>query len=92
MSIRVPVPGQTATAHVPLAAIYDNGHGPGVWTISNAQHPTVSWKPVALAGLGEEDAIVTAGLRPGERFVALGAHFLHEGEAVRLAPAGGAAR
>jgi hypothetical protein len=39
---------------------------------------------VKLATVGEETAVVAAGLRPGERFVALGAHMLHQGEAVRV--------
>ena len=68
---------------VPLAAIYDAGKGPGVWVVS-ASTQTVSWKPVTLRGVGEESASVSAGLAPGDRFVALGAHQLHEGEKVRL--------
>jgi hypothetical protein len=30
-------------------------------------------------------ATITGGLSPGERFVSLGAHLLHQGEAVRVA-------
>lgn len=89
VSIRVPVPGLTATAHVPLAAIYDNGLGPGVWMVGAGPHPTVSWRPLTLVALGEEDATVRGKLRPGERFVALGAHLLHQGEAVRIAATDG---
>jgi hypothetical protein len=47
---------------------------------------------VQLAGLGDETATITGGLKSGERFVALGAHLLHEGEAVRVAPDSVAAR
>lgn len=68
---------------VPLAAIYDAGKGPGVWLVS-AGTQTVSWKAVTLRGVGDESAAVSAGLAPGDRFVALGAHQLHEGEKVRL--------
>ncbi|MNL07943.1 hypothetical protein D3C87_1286420 [compost metagenome] len=69
---------------VPLAALHDEGRGPGVWVLSG--EPTqVRWRAVTLAGLGEETAAVSAGLAPGERFVALGAHLLHEGETVRVA-------
>jgi len=67
---------------IPLAAIHDNGKGPGVWVIGGAR-PQVHWRPVRLAGLGEETATISGGLRQGERFVALGAHLLHEGQAVR---------
>lgn len=69
---------------VPLAALYDNGKGPGVWIISRSP-PKVDWRAVKVARVGEETATVTGGLRPGERFVALGAHLLHQGEAVRVA-------
>jgi hypothetical protein len=39
---------------------------------------------VKLATVGDETAVVAAGLQPGEHFVALGAHMLHQGEAVRI--------
>jgi hypothetical protein len=47
-------------------------------------NPTVHWRAVRIAGIGDETAVVAAGLRSGEHFVALGAHMLHEGEAVRI--------
>lgn len=68
---------------VPIAALYDPGKGPGVWGISG-QPAKVSWRPVQVLGLGDDAARVSGGLKPGERVVALGAHLLHEGEAVRL--------
>jgi RND family efflux transporter MFP subunit len=77
-------PGQRADVTVPLAAIYDRGRGPGVWVIAGQGSPKVGWRPVKLATIGDETAVVLAGLRPGERFVSLGAHMLHQGEAVRI--------
>ncbi|WP_242129095.1 efflux RND transporter periplasmic adaptor subunit [Sphingobium sp. Sx8-8] len=72
-----------ATARqIPLAAIHDGGKGPGVWVIGGTPRQ-VHWRPVQVAALGEETATITGGLRPGERFVALGAHLLHEGQTVR---------
>lgn len=85
VSIRVPVLGQAVATHVPLSAIYDNGRGPGIWVITAGTQAKVHWTPVTLADIGEEDAALTGGLRQGDRFVALGAHMLHEGEAVRPA-------
>jgi len=82
VTVRLTLPGQTAMMTVPLGAIYDRGQGPGVWIVGGRN--TVSWRPVKLATVGEESAVVAAGLRPGERFVALGAHMLHQGEAVRI--------
>lgn len=73
--------GKPGVQQVPLAAVYDNGRGPGVWVVGNDK---VHWRRVQLASLGEETATIAGGLRPGERFVALGAHLLHEGQAVRI--------
>ena len=83
VTIRLNVPGQTAAMSVPLGAIYDRGQGAGVWVLGGQDR--VSWRPVKLAAVGEETAVVAAGLRPGERFVVLGAHMLHQGEAIRIA-------
>lgn len=68
---------------VPLSAIYDRGNGPGVWALGAAGRQ-VHWRPVRIGDLGEETATIVAGLRAQERFVALGAHLLHEGEVVRV--------
>jgi len=84
ISVKLNRAGQTAKMSVPLGAIYDRGQGPGVWVIDGRGGATVRWRPVKLAAIGEETAIVSAGLRPGERFVALGAHMLHQGQAVRI--------
>jgi RND family efflux transporter MFP subunit len=84
ITIRLRVPGQQAAISVPLSAIHDRGQGPGVWVIADQPSPKVSWRPVRLAMVGDETATVAAGLRPGERFVALGAHMLHQDQAVRI--------
>lgn len=84
ITVRLGVPGQPATLSVPLGAIYDRGQGPGVWVIAGQASPRVSWRPVRVAAIGDETAVVSAGLRPGERFVALGAHMLHQGQTVRI--------
>lgn len=70
---------------VPLSAVTDNGHGPGVWTLSGSGNQLkTAWRPITVSGIGEETATVTSGLQPGERFVALGAHVLHQGQPVIL--------
>lgn len=82
---------RAAATSVPLAAIFDNGKGPGVWVLQGK--PTaVTWRPVRLGEVGEETIAVTDGLKAGEQFVALGAPQLHEGEQVRAAETVGAAR
>lgn len=84
VTVRLGVPGQRAALSVPLGAIYDRGRGPGVWVVAGQASPKVSWRPVRLGTIAEESATVTAGLRSGERFVALGAHMLHQGQTVRI--------
>jgi len=84
ITVRLGAPSRLAAMTVPLAAIFDRGRGAGVWVVSGQGSPRVSWRPVKLAAIGQETAIVSAGLRPGERFVALGAHMLHQGQAVRI--------
>jgi len=87
ITIGLDAPGRLGIISVPLGAIHDRGRGPGVWVIDGQRNPKVSWRPVRLASIGEETAAVSAGLRRGERFVALGAHLLRQGEAVRIAGA-----
>lgn len=85
VTIGLDVPGRDETISVPLGAIHDRGRGPGVWVIGGRGNHKVSWRPVRLASIGEETAAVSAGLRRGERFVALGAHLLRPGQPVRIA-------
>jgi RND family efflux transporter MFP subunit len=72
---------------VPAGAIHDRGAGPGVW-VFDPRRSRVAYRPVTLASLGEEQVKIASGLRAGERVVALGAHLLKEGQAVRPAGAG----
>ena len=69
---------------VPAAAVFDGGKGAGVWTVAG-QPGKVTWRPVQVRAIGDESVRVTGALKPGEQVVALGAHLLHEGEAVRVA-------
>ena len=73
----------TATA-IPLSALDDEGMGPGVW-ILHVKKSQVSFHPVQVARIGKETAILSGGLTAGQQIVALGGHFLHQGEHVRVA-------
>jgi len=77
--------GHAGAIEVPLGAIRDAGKGPGVWVLRDGAQPAVTWRPVHIAALAEETATINAGLKPGERIVAMGAHMLHEGQPVRVA-------
>jgi len=84
VTIELPLPNASAMVGVPNAAITDRGKGPGVWVIDQ-NTSTVSFRPVKIGRIGQENSFVEAGVRPGERIVALGAHLLTEGQHVRFA-------
>ena len=83
VTIQLTGSGTEESLIVPNAAISDRGSGPGVW-ILNRNNLTVSFRPVAILRIGEEDTYLNSGLKPGEEIVALGAHLLHEGQQVRV--------
>lgn len=69
---------------VPIGSLFDAGKGPGVWVIQG-EPAKVSWRPVTVQRLGDDDARIAGHLKQGERIVALGTHLLREGEQVRVA-------
>lgn len=83
----------TPPVSVPLGALNDEGKGPGVWVLTpeaSGDKATIAFRPVTVGQLGAEEATLLGGVKAGERVVALGGHFLHEGEKVRVAPTSGA--
>lgn len=86
ITVLIPDARRAATLQIPLSALADNGKGPGVWIIESTgeREATVAWRAVTLTGVSEETASVSAGLAPGERFVAMGVHMLHAGDRVRV--------
>ena len=86
VSIRLQDSQSTPQLRVPLGALLDQGHGIGVWVIDGDNR--VRFTPVEVARLGQEFALLSGGLEDGQRVVALGAHLLHEGDAVKLLPEG----
>jgi len=85
VSIEISDARSSPALQVPIAAIFDPGDGPGVWLIEG-ETPRVTRRAVQIARLSSEAASVVGNLEAGDRVVALGAHLLHEGEHVRLAP------
>jgi RND family efflux transporter MFP subunit len=83
VTIQLPNQRNTGSLEIPLAAITDRGKGPGVWVL-NEKPSTVSFRPVTILRMGEEDASVSGGLKPGDQVVALGAHRLSDGQQVRV--------
>ena len=86
-------PGLTATLllpagagsdllRVPIGAIIDRGKGPGVWVIGGDRR--VALRPVQLARIEDDWALLGTGLAAGERVVAAGAQLLAPGQRVRI--------
>lgn len=76
--------GSVRPDFLPQGALHEAGAGPGVWVVG--RDGRVRLRRVRLAGFADEAVMLAPGaLRPGERIVVLGAHLLHEGDAVRVA-------
>jgi RND family efflux transporter MFP subunit len=82
VTIQLAASANSGSLQVPIAAITDRGKGPGVW-LFNEKDSTVSFRPVEVLHMGEEDVTVAGGVRPGDQIVALGAHLLSDGQQVR---------
>ena len=89
VSIEIQSSRATPALQIPVSALFDQGKGPGVWLVKaqddQGQGLQASWRAVQVASLSGESAVIAGGLAAGDRIVVLGAHLLHEGEAVRLA-------
>lgn len=86
VTVRIPSEAVTSDIAVPLGAMDDNGNTQGVWVFDKASS-TVSFHPVKVKRLDTETAILSEGLQAGDAIVALGGHFLREGEKVRTSEA-----
>ncbi|KAF1032828.1 MAG: Multidrug resistance protein MdtA [Pseudomonas sp.] len=85
ITVRLQGDDQAQQTRVPIGALQDAGKGTGVWVIGT--DGKVTFAPVKVASLGQEDALLDSGVSPGQVVLALGAHLLHSGDAVRLLPA-----
>lgn len=85
VTVTLAMPGDASATEVPLGAVRDNGRGPGIWIVESGKQPHVRWRPVRISALGEETATISGGLNAGDRFVAMGAHMLRNGQPVRVA-------
>lgn len=84
ITVYLPFKKGTNTVEVPLSAITDEGKGPGVWIV-NSDALTLSFRMVEIDSLTTESALIKSGLGQNDKIVALGAHYLHEGQKVRIA-------
>jgi RND family efflux transporter MFP subunit len=89
VTIELPASADAKAVAVPLAALHDDGRGAGVWIVDRGR---VRLRRVRVSAILDETVQIAAGLRGGERIVALGAHLLREGQSVRSAATPGNAR
>lgn len=71
---------------IPLTALFQQGDQAAVWIV--AEDHTVSLHQVTVSAYRDEGALISGGLRAGERIVSAGVHKLSEGEKVRPIDAG----
>lgn len=71
-----------AAMQVPLSALDDEGHGPGVW-VFDPPSSRVSYRLVKVRRFGTETVVLSEGVRANEQIVASGGHFLRVGERVQ---------
>ncbi len=83
VTVTIDQTGSNPNVSVPIGAIDDEGSGPGVWVFDSSTSQ-VAYRAVKLGALSDENAEVATGLKLGDQVVAMGGHFLHEGERVRL--------
>ncbi len=81
VTIRISNAERQSEVSVPIGALLDDGNRTGVWVFDRGSS-TVRFAPVQIKQLGGETAIVT-GIELGQEVVALGAHLLKDGVAVR---------
>jgi RND family efflux transporter MFP subunit len=77
--------GETPVAKLPLSAVFNRGTGSSVYVVN--EHDTLVRQPVTVASFTEEAALVTSGLKTGDRIVTLGVQKLEAGVKVRAVDA-----
>ena len=82
-TVAVDTPRVAGIARVPLSALKEDHGKSTVWIVDAASMTTVS-RLVTIGGAEGNDAVVLAGLVPGDRVVTAGVHVLSPGQKVRL--------
>jgi RND family efflux transporter MFP subunit len=86
VTVYLKTPEPSGGVSVPLGAIDDEGQGPGVWLLDR-QSSSVSYRSVKFTRFDGERAIVSGGIQIGDPVIAVGGHFLHEGQRVQVSDA-----
>ncbi|MGZ3182544.1 MAG: efflux RND transporter periplasmic adaptor subunit [Telluria sp.] len=80
-SVRFTAPNPVPLIHVPLTALYQDHGKTALWVVDKG---TVALVPVQLNGNTGNDAVVVAGVRPGQTVVTAGVHQLQAGQKVKI--------
>lgn len=75
-------PQSPPVARIPLTALVDRGHGPGLWTVG--PDGKLGFAPVSVQSYGASEARIVGGVGDGAVVVALGAQKLDAGQTVRI--------
>ncbi|MCE9661239.1 MAG: efflux RND transporter periplasmic adaptor subunit [Burkholderiales bacterium] len=82
-TVTIAAPRVAGVARIPLSALKEEHGRSIVWVVDQASMTAVS-RPVSLGGAEGSEAVVVAGLAPGDRVVTAGVHVLSAGQKVRL--------
>lgn len=82
-TVLVEMPKTAGVNRLPLSALKEEQGHTVVWVVDKATM-TVKPQPVQVAGVDGNDAVVAAGLSPGQIVVTAGVHVLSPGQQVRL--------
>jgi RND family efflux transporter MFP subunit len=77
------LPPTVGVTKLPLSALREEQGKSTVWLVDRASM-TVKAQPVTLAGADGNDAVITAGLAPGQIVVTAGVHVLNPGQKVKF--------
>jgi multidrug efflux pump subunit AcrA (membrane-fusion protein) len=70
---------------LPLSAVLNRGHGPSVYVVNDAG--ALMLQPVTVASFNANEALVTSGVKDGDKVVTLGVQTLEAGLKVRTVEA-----
>ena len=82
-SVQVAQPQTGGVTKLPLSALKEEQGRTIVWVVDR-QSMTVNAQPVQIAGADGNEAVITAGLKPGQTVVTAGVHVLSPGQRVAL--------
>jgi RND family efflux transporter MFP subunit len=82
-SVSVELPQTAGVTKLPLSALKEEQGRTTVWLVDRASM-TVQPQVVQVAGAEGNDAVITAGLKPGQVVVTAGVHVLNPGQKVKM--------